>query len=127
MEIKCHIDHFNINVTDLARSIEFYEKALGMKKCGELLHPNGDYIINYLQCPGYPQRLELTWLRDHEGAYELGENESHLAFRLDEDNYEEVHQYHKDLGIICYENPELGIYFINDPDDYWVEILKMNF
>jgi lactoylglutathione lyase len=27
------------------------------------------------------------------------------------------------MGCICYENPEMGIYFIHDPDDYWIEIL----
>ena len=32
MEIKSRFDHFNINVTDLERSIAFYEKALGLKE-----------------------------------------------------------------------------------------------
>ena len=32
MEIKSKFDHFNINVTDLERSIAFYEKALGLKE-----------------------------------------------------------------------------------------------
>jgi lactoylglutathione lyase len=27
------------------------------------------------------------------------------------------------MGCICYENKEMGIYFINDPDDYWIEII----
>ena len=31
MEIKSRFDHFNINVTDLERSIAFYGKALGLK------------------------------------------------------------------------------------------------
>ena len=32
MEIKSRFDHFNINVTDLGRSLEFYDKALGLKE-----------------------------------------------------------------------------------------------
>ena len=32
MEIKSRFDHFNINVTNLERSIAFYEKALGLKE-----------------------------------------------------------------------------------------------
>ena len=32
MEIKSKFDHFNINVTNLERSIAFYEKALGLKE-----------------------------------------------------------------------------------------------
>lgn len=125
MDIKCHFDHFNINVTDLEKSLEFYRKALGLYKVGEILHPEGDFIITYLKAASGDFRLELTWLRDHSGPYELGENESHLAVRLDEDNYDEVYRFHKREGLICFENPDMGIYFINDPDDYWIEILKM--
>lgn len=123
MKINCHFDHFNINVSDLERSIAFYEKALSLKKVGEIKHPSGSFIINYLKAPQGDFKLELTWLKDHEGPYELGENESHLAVRLDEDDFKTVHEYHRQLGCICYENPDMGIYFIHDPDDYWIEIL----
>ena len=27
------------------------------------------------------------------------------------------------MGCICFENPAMGIYFITDPDNYWLEIL----
>ena len=124
MDIKCHFDHYNINVANLERSLDFYKKALNLHKTGEIVHPDGNFIINYLAAPEGDFRLELTWLRDHPQEYELGENETHLALRLDTDNYEEVHDYHKELGVICYENPEMGIYFIHDPDDYWIEILR---
>lgn len=123
MRIDCKFDHFNINITDLNRSIEFYKKALCLEKCGEILHPDGDFILTYLKAPEGDFRLELTWLRDHPLAYELGENESHIAIRLTTDNFEEVKKYHESLGIICFDNPEMGIYFIHDPDDYWIEIL----
>ena len=66
--------------------------------------------------------LELTWLRDHPDAYELGENESHLCFRVAED-YDKVREFHKEMECICFENTTMGLYFINDPDDYWIEIL----
>lgn len=72
--------------------------------------------------PQFPPRTDLT--RDHPQAYELGENENHLALRLDTDNYEEVYRYHKENGWVCFENPSMGIYFIHDPDDYWIEILR---
>ena len=101
MEIKSRFDHFNINVTDLGRSLEFYDKALGLKETGE-----------------------LTWLRDHAGAYELGENESHLCMRVAGD-YDAVREYHRAMGCICYENHDMGLYFISDPDDYWIEVLPV--
>lgn len=34
--------------------------------------------------------------------------------------------YHKELGCVCFENHEMGLYFINDPDDYWIEVLPLN-
>ena len=68
--------------------------------------------------------LELTWLRDHTEAYELGENESHLCLRVAGD-YDEVRKFHKEMGCVCFENEQMGLYFINDPDDYWIEILPL--
>lgn len=47
--------------------------------------------------------LELTWLRDHTEAYELGENESHLCLRVEGD-YDEVRKFHKEMGCVCFEN-----------------------
>ena len=122
MEISAHFDHFNINVTDMDRSLRFYKEALGLEKTGEIKAQDGSFVINYLSSPGNSFRLELTWLRDHEGAYELGENESHLALRVD-GSYDEIREFHRAHGWICYENPSMGIYFIHDPDDYWIEIL----
>ena len=38
-------------------------------------------------------------------------------------DYEAAHRKHLDMGCICYENPAMGIYFITDPDGYWIEII----
>ena len=122
MDIKMHFDHFNINVTDLDASLAFYKENLGLNEVGEKRAPYGSFILKYLSSPGNDFRLELTWLRDHEGPYELGENESHLALRYD-GNYDEIREFHRKNGVICFENPSMGIYFIHDPDDYWIEIL----
>jgi lactoylglutathione lyase len=124
MEIKSHFDHFNINVADLDKSIEFYNKALGLKEFRRKESGDGSFILVYLTDGFSPFLLELTWLRDHEGAYELGENESHLCFRLEGD-YDEIRKYHKDMNCVCYENHAMGLYFINDPDNYWIEILPV--
>ena len=124
MEIKAHFDHFNINVTDLERSMKFYEKALGLKEVNRKEAADGSFILVYLGDGQTSFRLELTWLRDKEGAYELGDNESHLCMRVAGD-YEAIRAYHRENGWICYENHAMGLYFINDPDDYWIEILPV--
>lgn len=124
MEIKGHFDHFNINVTNLEKSIEFYNKALGLREARRKEAADGSYILVYLTDNSTNFLLELTWLRDHAGAYELGENESHLCIRVEGD-YDEVRKFHKEMDCVCFENEAMGLYFINDPDDYWIEILPV--
>ena len=124
MEIKARFDHFNINVLDLQRSIAFYEKALGLKEHHRKEASDGSFILVYLADDQENFLLELTWLRDLQEAYELGDNESHLCFRVAGD-YDAVRAYHKEMGCVCFENEAMGLYFINDPDDYWIEVLPM--
>lgn len=124
MQIKSRFDHFNINVTDLDKSIAFYNKALGLTEARRKVAEDGSFILVYLTDGVSPFLLELTWLKDHTEAYELGENESHLCFRLEGD-YDEMRKYHKNMECVCFENEKMGLYFINDPDDYWIEILPL--
>lgn len=113
--------HNNFNVLDLKKSLRFYEEALGLKEKERKEAGDGSFILVYLGDGQTDYRLELTWLRDRTAPYDLGENEFHLAFRVDD--YEAAHAKHEKMGCICYENPAMGIYFINDPDNYWLEIL----
>lgn len=125
MKVKGRFDHFNINVTDLERSIRSYETALGLHEASRKQAADGSFILVYMADDFGKFLLELTWLRDHTEAYELGENESHLCLRVEGD-YEEVRRFHKEMGCVCFENEQMGLYFINDPDDYWIEILPVN-
>lgn len=124
MEIKGRFDHFNINVLDLDKSIAFYDKALGLKEHHRKEAADGSFILVYLTDNTTGFLLELTWLRDRKEAYELGDNESHLCFRV-AGNYDEIREYHRALRYICFENNEMGLYFIHDPDDYWIEVLPV--
>ena len=117
-----HFNHYNFNVLDLEESMKFYEEALGLKEIRRKTVSDGSYILVYLGDGDTDFSLELTWLRDRKEPYQLGENEFHLAFATDD--YEAAHEKHKQMGCICYENPEMGIYFINDPDNYWLEIIR---
>ena len=112
--------HNNINVLDLERSMRFYEEALGLK---EVRRINGEgFIIVYLGDAFQSHHLlELTWLKDRNEPYNLGDNEFHLAFTTKE--FDAAHEKHKAMGCICYENQAMGIYFISDPDGYWLEVL----
>ena len=122
MEVKGRFDHFNFNVLDLDRSIRFYEKALGLKEVRRMEAPDGSFILVYMGEEKTGFLLELTWLRDRGEPYDLGEGEFHLCMRVP-GNYDAVRAYHKQMDCVCYENTDMGLYFINDPDGYWIEIL----
>ena len=113
--------HENYNVSNLDASIAFYGKALGLHEVRRKTASDGSFIIAYLANENASFELELTWLRDHPQKYDLGECEFHLAFRTDD--YDAAHALHEQMGCICFENPKMGIYFITDPDGYWLEIV----
>lgn len=114
-------NHYNINVLNLEKSIEFYKKALGLEKVREKFSKDGSYKIVYLGDGKSDFSLELTWLRDRKEKYNLGDEEFHLA--LTADDFEKAYELHKNMGVIIFENPQMGIYFIGDPDGYWIEII----
>ncbi len=113
--------HENYNVTDLDRSLRFYEEALGLTEKRRKTAKDGSYVIVFVGNEASDFELELTWLRDHPQPYNIGEEEFHLAFRADD--FEAAHALHERMGCICFENPAMGIYFIQDPDGYWLEVL----
>ncbi|CEN22227.1 VOC family protein [Paraclostridium sordellii] len=113
--------HNNFNVLDLEKSLEFYDKALGLKEVRRYESQDGSFILSYLGDGQTNHTLELTWIRDWDKPYNLGDNEFHLALRVDD--FDSAYKLHKDMGCICYENKDMGIYFISDPDNYWIEIL----
>ena len=103
--------HNNLNVYDLEKSLDFYQKALNLKVEREKLADDESFKLVYLTDGVTPHLLELTWLRDMDRPYELG------------DNFDAAYKKHKEMGCICFENPSMGIYFIEDPDGYWLEIV----
>ena len=114
-------NHFNFNVSDLDKAIKFYKDALGLEPVRRKEAEDGSFVIVFLGDGKTDFRLELTWLRDHPQKYDLGECEFHLALRADD--YDAAHAKHEEMGCICFENPRMGIYFISDPDGYWIEII----
>ena len=96
-------NHFNFNVTDLDRSLAFYKQALGLEPVGKTIAPeDGGFVITYLGDGKTDFRLELT---------------------MTAEDYDEALAKHKAMGCVCFENPDMGIYFIEDPDGYWIEIV----
>lgn len=118
--MKYAFTHFNFNVMDLERSVAFYKEALGLEEARRKEMEN--FTLVFMKDCETSFMLELTYLKDWEKpAYDLGDNEVHLAMTTDD--FEASYKKHKDMGCICYENKKMGLYFICDPDGYWIEIL----
>ena len=108
--MKFKMVHNNFNVANLEKSLKFYADAFDMHEVRRINAEDGSFIIVYLEDGNSVHQLELTWLRDMDRAYNLGDYEAALA-------------HHKEMGCVCYENEQMGIYFCEDPDGYWVEVL----
>jgi len=120
--MKFTFAHNNFNVIDLDKSLAFYKEALGLEEDYRKVSADGSFILVYLGDGHTKHLLELTWLRDWEkDSYNLGDNEFHLAFEVTD--MEAAHELHEKMGCICFENKDMGIYFITDPDGYWLEIV----
>ncbi len=119
--MRFRFDHNNINVQDLDRSVRFYRDALGLIETRRYEPEDRSFKLVFLGDGESGHKLELTWLRERGAGYNLGDNEFHLALVVDD--YAAAHKRHKEMGCVCYENQTMGIYFIEDPDGYWVEIL----
>jgi lactoylglutathione lyase len=119
--VKFKFAHNNINVLDLEKSLAFYKQALGLKEVRRKEAEDGSFTLVYLGDGVSEHLLELTYLRDRTDPYNLGDNEIHLAFTTED--FEAAHKLHSEMGCICYENTKMNIYFISDPDGYWLEIV----
>lgn len=113
--------HLNFNVFDLKKSIKFYQEVLNLKEKRRIEAADGSYIIVYLGNELSEFELELTWLASQKQPYNLGDEEFHLAFEVAD--YQATLVQHQELGIVELVNEAMGIYFILDPDGYWIEIL----
>ena len=120
--MKFTFNHFNFNVLELGKSMNFYEEALGLKEVRRKEAEDGSFVIVYLGDGETNFSLELTWMKGRTEPYDLGEQEYHLAMAAD--NYDEAIKKHEQMGCIEYINESMGIYFILDPDGYWIEVVR---
>ena len=114
--------HENYNVFDLQKSLSFYKEALGLTEVRRKEAEDGSYIIVYVGNETTDFVLELTWMKEMDRPYNLGDCEFHLAFETED--FDSAYAKHKEMGCICYETPSMGVYFIEDPDGYWLEIVR---
>lgn len=112
-------NHCNFNVLNLERSLAFYKEALGLIPVRSI---EGDgFTLVFLGDGKTGFNLELTHMHDRKEPYDLGEGEFHLAFTTDD--MAAARKKHEAMGAVVFVNEAMGIYFIEDPDGYWLEII----
>lgn len=116
------LSHTNLNVLNMERSVAFYQEALGMRVVRTKESSDNSFVLKFLSDADGLYQIELTELRDRTDPYDLGDNETHICFETDD--YDGAHKLHSDMGCICFENKSMGLYFIEDPDGYWIEIVR---
>ena len=115
------MEHTCICVQDMARTLSFYEKALHL----EVLRRKeaDDRELVFLGNPQSGHSIEVVRFFDQQGAFDLGDNPCHIAFRTD--TIEEAKALHEQMGCISRDLPAFGVYFIQDPDGYECEIMPV--
>jgi lactoylglutathione lyase len=115
--------HTSLHVKDLEKSVAFYQEALGFEKQMEMPMPDGSAKLVFMGSKDGGAQVELTWMKEQgDKPYDIGEEEViHLGFQVD--NIAELKKKHEAMGCIVFSNDMLGVYFIADPDGYWLEMV----
>ena len=120
--------HSMVRVMDEAKSVDFYQKAFGLKIADRLDFP--DFTLVYMSNPETAFELELTVNKGRAEAYQQGNAYGHLAVVVDD-----LASEHKriaaagltpgDIKHMTHDGKPLGsFFFIQDPDGYKIEVLQ---
>lgn len=124
--------HTMIRVSDIEKSLKFYQELLGMKlERKKELEGKGATLYFLGDGEGYTQ-IELTYNHNlPEGGYTQGTYFGHFAFQVD--TMELFSQKLKEFGLEYFREPFVmgvngtKIAFIKDPDGNMVELIEKNF
>ena len=142
------LNHSMLRVKDLDRSLDFYQRVLGMRTVKRLDFEDARFTLVFLQAPGQKEQVDgsLESTFSASGLLELTYNwgaESDPDLEMHSGNEEP-----KGFGHICIAVPDIEaacarfdklgvvfqkrlgqggmkeIAFIKDPDGYWIEIVQ---
>ena len=115
--------HTMVRVTDLAASLDFYVKQLGLVETRRTEVPEGKFTLIYLATAFGEPEVELTYNWDSEEVYEQGRSFGHIAFEVDD-----IYSYCQNLmahGVVINRPPRCGrMAFIKSPDGISIELLQ---
>jgi len=116
--------HTRFRVSDMDKSISFYQDILGMEVIEEKTSPRGSKLV-FLKFPGTDCDLELCSF-PNSGLVHVPEDLVHLAFEVE--NLEDCINRLNAAGIRITEGPlessnGTRFIFIEDPDKYEIELM----
>lgn len=120
--------HSMIRVSDLERSVKFYQDALELDVKDQYVFDG--FSLTYLANKETEFELELTHNHGQTAPYELGNGYGHLAVSVED--IEAAHKHIRSLGIEAsdikafdHQQKHLAtFFFITDPDGYKIEFLQ---
>lgn len=120
--------HTMIRVLDEARSVDFYDKAFGLKIADR--YDFDDFTLVYLRNPEADFEVELTVNKGRTDPYQHGGAYGHIAFVVDDLDGEHarfidlglapnpIKEFHRDGSLMA------RFFFVTDPDGYRIEVLQ---
>lgn len=120
--------HAMIRVLDLDRSLEFYDRAFGLKLADRFDFDG--FTLAYLRNDENDFEIELTWNHGQEEPYTHGSGYGHVAVCVDDAKAEharfkaaglqpnDVKEFHRDGSLMA------RFFFVQDPDGYKIEVLE---
>ena len=123
--MKVSVDQYCINVSDLQKSVDFYEKAIGLK----ITHRIEEKEFREVVLAGESgNRIQLAWQRNQQGPIVHGNGFWKLY--LDTDDCKGLYQRCIEAGAESVMEPQqlehwpVIAAFVKDPDGYLVEMLE---
>jgi lactoylglutathione lyase len=120
--------HMMVRVLDEARSVDFYQRAFGLR-IADRFDFDGFTLI-YLRNPENDFEVELTVNKGRDQPYQHGDAYGHVAFAVDHLDAEhrrfkeqglnpaDIKEFHRDGGLMA------RFFFVQDPDGYKIEVLQ---
>ena len=120
--------HSMIRVLDLDRSIDFYDRAFGLKVANRFDFDG--FALVYLRNDENDFEIELTLNKDRKEPYTHGDGYGHVAVCVDDVKAEharfqsiglapnDVKEFHREGALMA------RFFFVQDPDGYKIEVLE---
>ncbi|MES2467358.1 MAG: VOC family protein [Verrucomicrobiota bacterium] len=117
--------HTRYRVADLARTVDFYTKVLGLKEVRRHKSPRGSELV-FLETPGSEELIEICQY-DGSGPVVVGPDLTHLAFEVED--LEAFAAHAAALGYPLSDGPTTAssgttFAFIDAPEGYEIELIQ---